>query len=245
MSVFAISGIDTDIGKSVAVGLMARYLLRQGKRVITQKMIQTGVSGTVSEDILLHRRLMGTGLLPADESGGTCPYLFTMPASPHLAAEQEHRVIDVSQITAATRRLLTQYDIVLLEGVGGLLVPLNYSYADMDSGTLLADYLAEQRYPLVVVTSGKLGSLNHTLLTLEAARHCGIPFAGLVYNHYPVPRNETENRIARDTLVFFRSTLRQYAGTDYDGNSAVVEIPFLDQNRIPDIDFSPLFNPLT
>ncbi|MBL6957333.1 MAG: AAA family ATPase, partial [Chlorobium phaeobacteroides] len=83
-NVIAIAGIDTGIGKSVATGLLARSLLESGSRVITQKMVQTGCQD-VSEDILLHREIMGVPLQDVDRDGTTCPYVFSYPASPHLA----------------------------------------------------------------------------------------------------------------------------------------------------------------
>lgn len=92
-TVTCVSGIDTDIGKSVATGLMARSLSLLGYSVITQKLVQTGCRG-VAEDILRHRQLMGVDLLPEDQSGLTCPYVFSKPCSPHLAAELEGTVID-------------------------------------------------------------------------------------------------------------------------------------------------------
>ena len=83
-SVLAVSGIDTGIGKTYATGLIAKALLRQGKAVITQKIVQTGCEG-VAEDILKHRHLMGIGLQDVDREGLTSPYVFRYPASPHLS----------------------------------------------------------------------------------------------------------------------------------------------------------------
>ncbi|MCK5071639.1 MAG: dethiobiotin synthase, partial [Desulfocapsa sp.] len=91
--VICISGIDTDIGKTIATGLLAKALLSQGYSVITQKVAQTGCTG-ISEDILKHRELMDTGLYPEDTNGLTCPYVFSKPCSPHLAAELSQTQID-------------------------------------------------------------------------------------------------------------------------------------------------------
>ena len=88
MTTLCICGIDTNIGKSVVTGLMARFLHEQGHKVITQKPVQTGCDGQ-SEDILTHRRLMETGWLEEDEQRLTCPYNFSFPGSPHLAAKLE------------------------------------------------------------------------------------------------------------------------------------------------------------
>ena len=126
--------------------------------MITQKIVQTGCQG-IAEDIQTHRRLQGIGLTEHDRNGSTCPYVFAYPCSPHLAAEQEQRPIDLETIDAATQTLLQSYDTVLLEGAGGLMVPLNREQT-------LLDFAAERGYPLVLVTSGRLGSINHTLLSL-------------------------------------------------------------------------------
>jgi len=215
MSVYFITGIDTNIGKTYATGLAARFLRQRGVSVITQKIAQTGTAGAIADDILLHRRLMGIDPLPEDLDGTTCPYLFRFPASPHLAAEWENAQIDPKHITDCTARLLEKFDIVLLEGAGGINVPILRDY-------LIADYVQEHRYPTIVVTSGRLGSLNHTLLTLEAAASRNIPVVGLVFNHYPPP----DTVIRNDTLDIFCR------------RNVLVEMPEMDLGNIPDVDFS-------
>lgn len=179
-----ISGIDTGIGKTYATGLLARAIAERGYRVITQKLVQTGCTD-VSEDIVVHRHLQGIPFTPEDEAGLTCPYIFTYPCSPHMAAARDQRTIDFHILEAATHTLAQRYDIVLLEGAGGLMVPL-------DADTLTIDYVAAHHYPLVLVTCGRLGSLNHTLLSLEACHTRGIPIAALVYNEYPVEDTEIQ-----------------------------------------------------
>ena len=80
-NIYFISGIDTDIGKSIAVGMMARFLHHTGKHVITLKLVQTGNTG-FSEDIARHREIMGSGLFPEDMEHVTAPEIYTFPASP-------------------------------------------------------------------------------------------------------------------------------------------------------------------
>ncbi|CAK7077236.1 MAG: ATP-dependent dethiobiotin synthetase BioD [Parabacteroides sp.] len=175
--VLFVTGIDTNIGKTYATGILARALAEQGKTVITQKMIQTGCE-EISEDIEMHRKLQGIPFTEEDKQGLTCPYIFTYPCSPHMAAAKDKRNIDLSVITAATQQLQEKYEYVLLEGAGGLMVP-----NDFDSLTI--DYVKEQGYPVILVTSGKLGSINHTLLSLYACKQYGIPVKALVYNLFP------------------------------------------------------------
>lgn len=197
-NVYFVSGIDTNIGKSYATGFMAHMWNEQGIRTITQKFVQTG-NTDLSEDIELHRRLMGTGLLPEDREMLTMPEIFTYPCSPHLAAEIDRRPIDFGKIELATGELSHRYDAVLLEGAGGLMVPLT-------RGLLTIDYIARKDYPLIFVTSGKLGSINHTLLSFEAIRHRNIRLHTVAYNLFPV---EEDTTIQQDTEAYIRDYVRK------------------------------------
>ncbi len=174
---YFVAGIDTDAGKTIVTGLMARYLAEQGRKVITQKMVQTGCK-TFSEDIAMHRKIMGIEMLPEDLSGETCSYLFEFPASLHLSAKLEQTRIDPEKISDATQKLSESFDEILIEGAGGLLVPLNETQLSLD-------YMQTQTHPLILVASSKLGSINHTLLSLEAIKSRNIKLAGVVYNQFP------------------------------------------------------------
>ncbi len=196
--VICISGIDTDIGKTVATGLMARALLSQGHSVITQKVVQTGCSG-IADDLIHHRKIMGIALLPEDLNGLTCPYVFKKPCSPHLAAELAQETINPEKITRATKSLSASYDYVLLEGAGGLLVPLTREIT-------FIDYLQQQGYPLILVSSPRLGSINHTLSALELAQGRGIEVKGIIYNNYA----DCDDEIRRDSRKVFTSYLQKY-----------------------------------
>ena len=205
-NIYFVSGIDTDAGKSYCTAWYAKQLSQNGKRVITQKFIQTGNTGH-SEDIDLHRRIMGTGYLPEDEEGLTMPEIFSYPCSPHLAARIDRRPIDFDKIERATRELARRYDTVFVEGAGGLMVPLTENY-------LTIDYIAEKRYPLIFVTSGKLGSINHTLLSFEAIRHRGIVLHTVLYNLYPTVEDKT---IQNDTMQYIRNYLsKHFPGTGFE-----------------------------
>lgn len=198
-NIYFISGIDTDAGKSYCTAWLARQWTDEGKRVITQKFIQTGNTGH-SEDIDLHRRIMGTGYLSEDWEGLTMPEIFSYPCSPHLAARIDRRPIDFGKIERATNELARRYDRVLVEGAGGLMVPLTEEY-------LTIDYIAEKGYPLIFVTSGKLGSINHTLLSLEAIAHRRIPLHTVLYNLYPTVKDTT---IQEDTHEYIRGYLQKH-----------------------------------
>lgn len=204
--IYFVSGIDTDAGKSYATGWMARELNNQGRRTITQKFIQTGNAPGYSEDIELHRRLMGIPYTEEDLAGLTKPEIFSYPCSPHLAARIDGRPIDFGKIERATEELARRYDTVLLEGAGGLMVPLTEEL-------LTIDYVAQKGYPLIFVTSGKLGSINHTLLSLEAIKHRGMKLDTVMYNLYPTVEDKT---IQDDTQQFIRAYLaKHFADTEF------------------------------
>jgi dethiobiotin synthetase len=196
--VIAISGIDTDIGKTWATGLLAKALIQNGQKIMTQKMVQTGCD-KIAEDILTHRKLMDIPLQAIDLDGTTCPMVYSYPASPHLAAEIDKRPLDPEIITEATLKLRKSYDLLLLEGAGGLMVPLTHEL-------MLIDYLQEQNYPLILVTSPRLGSINHTLLSLEACRTRGIEVLAVLYNCYP----EKNGLICDDTRKMLKLLMPRY-----------------------------------
>jgi dethiobiotin synthetase len=199
-NVYFVSGIDTNIGKSYATAYLALQWRQQGVNTITQKFIQTGNPAGYSEDIELHRRLMGTGPLPEDQEGLTKPQIFSYPASPDLASRIDGRPIDFEAIRRATDVLSQRYDAVLMEGAGGLMVPLT-------PDLLTIDYIRQQGYPLVFVTSGRLGSVNHTLLSFEAIQARGIQLHTVLYNLYP----EGEDKIIQaDTEQYIRRYLAQH-----------------------------------
>ena len=209
MSVLFISGIDTDIGKTYATGLLAKALMQQGIDVITQKLVQTGVaidrySGemNMADDIVTHRELMGMPLQPCDLDFTTCPYRYEKPASPHLSARLSKQTLNPEMITNATYRLQADYDVVLLEGAGGLLVPITEQL-------LTLDYIASQGYPIILVTSGRLGSINHTLLSLEAITSRGLKVHSVIYNHIHDAADNTDAEIANSTIDFLQHYLKQ------------------------------------
>lgn len=90
--------------------------------------------------------------------------IFTYPASAQLAARIDNREIDLDLVAKASEKLSEDYDIVLIEGAGGLMVPITDTYTTID-------YVAQHNLPIALVTNGKLGSINHTLLSLEAIKH--------------------------------------------------------------------------
>lgn len=196
-NVIFVSGIDTDAGKTYATAWLAKRYMEQGFSVATMKFIQTGNNG-FSEDILAHRRIMGISPLPEDHDLTTSPVIFTYPASAQLAARIDGRDIDVASIDRSVETLSGRYDIVLVEGAGGLMVPIADDF-------FTVDYVASRNLPIIIVTNGILGSINHTVLSLEAIRSRGISLHSVIYNTY----FDKDEIIAEDTRGFIDRYLQR------------------------------------
>lgn len=210
-NVFFISGIDTDAGKSYVTGYIAREWCKKGVNTITQKLVQTG-NKDVSEDIELHRRIMCIPFTEDDNNKTTMPEIYSYPCSPHLAARIDNRPINFEHIRHCTEVLSEKYDAVLLEGAGGLMVPLT-------EDLLTIDYVKQHDYKMIFVTSGKLGSINHTLLSLEAIKKRGIRLSMVAYNMYP---KEEDTTISDDTYQYIKNYIeREFPGTE------LMVVPFI------------------
>ncbi len=169
---FFVTGTDTGVGKTVVACALVRALRASGFRVGVMKPIETGVGEAGPLDAMaLQRAAAG-----ADRLEDVCPQRFALPAAPTVAAEAEGRRVDLDAVFAAYERLAAANPMLVVEGAGGLLVP---AAADLT----MADLAAELGLPLVVVARAALGTINHTLLTLEAAGARGLPLAGVVISH--------------------------------------------------------------
>lgn len=195
---YFISGIDTNAGKSYVTGYLAAKLIEKGVSVVTQKFIQTG-NQDFSEDIELHRRIMGIEPLPEDLDHTTAPVIFTYPASAQLAARIDGKKIDLNVIDNATAKLKSKYDIVLIEGAGGLMVPIT-------DEIFTIDYVESRQLPLLLVTNGVLGSINHTILSLEAIKNRDIKLEAVLYNEH----FDTDKVIAEDTRGFISRYMKKH-----------------------------------
>ncbi len=222
--IYFIAGIDTDIGKTIITGHLAKYLKDAGNSVITQKIVQTGCKG-ISEDIIKHRKIMESGLYPEDNHFTTCPYVFKFPSSPELAAKLEGKQIDLQIIKENMQKLNKNYHYVLLEGAGGVHVPLTKT-------THLIDFLEQEKLPVFLITSPKLGSINHTLLSIETLFHRKIPLKGLIYNLYP----QQDEKIIKNSKEVFYKNLKKFQFPE-----VIVEFPVIQENSKEQIDFSSLF----
>lgn len=190
-----VTGTDTGVGKTVLTGLLARYLMEKGYDVISQKWIQTGGQG-FPQDIGTHLRLMKRNRRHVEkDTSRIAPYVFRFPASPHLAASMENRRIYPGRIKRDFRSLSKRHDFVIVEGIGGALVPFSKKQ-------FVIDIAKELRLPVLIVAQNKLGSINHTLLTVEAVRKRKIPILGIVFNS---SRDRGNNIILKDNPCIIKS----------------------------------------
>lgn len=151
MNVIFVAGTDTGVGKTVITKLLAGHLAKRGYEVATQKWIETGV--TKSRAV----------------------YSFKLAASPHLAAKVEGRTINIKKIKGALKNLSKKHDLVIVEGTGGLLVPVTEKI-------LLIDLIKELKIPVLLVAANRIGTINHTLLSIEALKKRKIKLLGVVLN---------------------------------------------------------------
>lgn len=197
MNAIFVTGTDTGVGKTVVAGLLAKHLLKEGCNVITQKWIQTGSKG-FPEDIDTHLKLMGKKRCDIkDYIAHMCPYNLKFPSSPHLSARLEKKQINANKIKKSFKFLQKRFDFVIVEGVGGALVPYN-------NKKLVIDIAKELKIPALVVVGNKLGAINHTLLTIEAIKRRKIKIAGIIYNN--IDKN-THRNILEDNCKFLRAAL--------------------------------------
>jgi dethiobiotin synthetase len=167
-----VSGSDTGAGKTVVACALARSLRARGIDVGVLKPIETGVGEAGPLDAIALREAAAS-----DETiDAICPQQFALPAAPTVAAEHARRSVDLDAVDRAFAQCAAQHEFVLAEGAGGLLVPAA-------AGVSMADLAARFDLPLIVAVRAALGTINHTLLTLEAAAARGLELLGVVISH--------------------------------------------------------------
>ncbi len=194
MSGLFLTGTGTDIGKTfVAVGLI-RELRRRGRAVAALKPVASGFeewSAPASDPA----RLLAALDLPGtpDEIARIAPFRYRAPVAPELAARREGRALDYDALVAFCRAELAAAELLLVEGIGGVMVPL-------DGERTVLDWIADLRLPALVVAGNYLGTISHTLTALAALKHRQIPVAAVVLSangESPVPLAENAASIAR------------------------------------------------
>ncbi|WP_431027103.1 dethiobiotin synthase [Lysinibacillus sp. LZ02] len=174
---FWVVGTDTDVGKTCVTTLLMRQLQEQGLRVTPYKPVQTGEVIEQGQAYYYDTTMYETYSLQNLNEVELNDYSFKEPASPHFAAQLEGQQIDTMRLLQQIKRLQHVYDVVICEGAGGIFVPL-----DANGKETLLDVITQSQLPVVVVARTKLGTINHTLLTLEALTARGIDVLGIVFN---------------------------------------------------------------
>lgn len=173
-----VTGTDTGVGKTRVAAALLRALAAARWRAVGMKPVAAGFEpGTgINADVVELQRAGNVDAPAADRN----PYAFADPVAPHLAAAAAGQAIELSRIVAAFERLRTQADAVVVEGAGGVLVPLD-ARADM------LDVAAALHLPVLLVVGMRLGCLNHALLSALAIERRGLALGGWVANHLPPP----------------------------------------------------------
>jgi dethiobiotin synthetase len=169
-----VTGTGTEVGKTVVAAAIARTAAGGGERVAVFKPAVSGLDEGGEPDHELLRRAAGS----SQSDDEIAPYRFGPPVSPHLAAEMAGIRIDPAALVSAARRAAGEGEVLVCEGVGGFLVPLTADYS-------VRDFARELGLPVVIAASPALGTINHTLLTLEAVRAAGLEVAAVVLTPWP------------------------------------------------------------
>ena len=184
-----VTGTDTSVGKTFFCSRFLEFLKGRDMRVGYQKWVATGSEAEMPVDLALCLEAAGISTNP-ELLVQQVPYCFKFPASPHLAAEMENRAVEAETIIKNYRNMAARYELLVVEGVGGIMVPLRRDL-------LLVDLLVQVQARTLVVARSGLGTLNHTLLTLEALRNRKIPVLGVVFSD---PEKEEDERLVQDNM---------------------------------------------
>ncbi len=203
-----ITGTDTGIGKTVVAGGLAIALKKRGINIGVMKPFETGLSQKNGDWELQDGKFLKkiAGLTENDYL--ITPFRFNQPLAPYAAAELENIKIDLNKVYHSFSELKTRYQLILVEGAGGLLVPVKKDY-------LFANLAKDLNIPIIIIARPGLGTINHTLLTIKAAQSYGLEIIGIIFNHY----NNSISTMAEKTSP---KLIKEFSGIPVLG-----EIPFL------------------
>lgn len=202
-----ITGTDTEVGKTIVTAGIARFLLRHGVDAVTLKPVQTGAErvdgGLRAPDLAVHHAAMD--MKPSERDYALmAPYMYEHACSPHLAGRLAGFYPEVARIQDCAEKLLEHRDALLVEGAGGVLVPL-------DEWTTMLQLIKALAYPVVLVARRGLGTINHTLLSVQVLKQAGCRLLGVVFNEV---EDAEEDYIRRDNP----DAVRAFSGVDILGN---------------------------
>lgn len=205
---FFVAGTDTGIGKTVVTALLADYFTKKGFSVVTQKWVQTGALDC-SGDVFSHHLAMGrSGAYSKEYISLVEPYSFSLPASPHLAATVEGAVISSDTIREKFMYLRDSFDLTIVEGTGGLLVPIN-------KNELMVDIVMSLGIEVILVVGNRLGAINQALLSAEALEARKIKVMGMIFNRFLPQAEDIILKDNREVISSF-SKLHDLGELDYE-----------------------------
>jgi dethiobiotin synthetase len=176
---FFVTGTDTNVGKTVVTAYLIAIFQQSGKKAVAYKPVQSGGrregEKLIAEDVEVYRAV--ADLEHAQEL--LCTYCFQDAVSPHLAAKREAENISLHKIKQRYEELSFEHDVVLVEGAGGLAVPISH----YDEVVMTPQLVQLLNLPIIIVTRPNLGTINHTVLTVEYAKAQGLQIAGIIVNN--------------------------------------------------------------
>ena len=183
MKIVFITGTDTGIGKTIISAGLFYHFSQKKSKVGLIKLVATGVKNGFNEDVEFYKNI-NLDLSP-NSSEEQCLFEYSYPASPHLAAEIDAESISIDKIKTRIEeiRIKYQYDILFIEGAGGLMVPLTRDY-------LISDFIQEIQAEVLLVTANRLGTVNHTLLSYDFLEKRGINCLGIVINDLGIQQDK-------------------------------------------------------
>jgi len=214
-----VTGTDTGVGKTIISAALCRYLASKGIKVGVMKPVETGVKNTA--EMGPDAQLLAWAAGSSDSAEHIAPYRFSLPAAPSMAASAEKGRIDIEHMVETAHDLASSCDFLIVEGAGGLMVPVA-------GGVLMADLAARMGLPLLVVARPSLGTINHTLLTVFAARAMELPVGGYIINGISAAPDKVEESTPH-TLASLASAdllgvLPHVEGTDREKVEALAEV---------------------
>lgn len=190
---FFVTATDTSIGKTIVSAALIRAMRYMGHKAAAMKPIETGC---VKRDNIL---LPSDGIFLKNVSSMNekintiTPCMYEKPLSPLAASEIEDKEVDLPRIMQAYKDLSGRYDVIIVEGIGGLSVPISRNY-------FVSDLVAEMALPLIIVARPTLGTINHTLLTIHYAISKELAIAGVIINYSSEPENDIAEETNKKTL---------------------------------------------
>lgn len=197
---YFITGTDTGVGKTIVTAAILRSFIKKGLKVGAMKVIETGC---INKDGIL---LPSDGMLLRDMAEMNdsvdliTPVKMENPLSPLMASRLENTEVDIDRIFKSFETLKKKYDYLLIEGVGGLMVPLIREEKKKTNFYFVRDLIKDMELPVIIVTRPSLGTINHTLLTLEALKNKKIPVKGYIINFSEPAKNDIAEKTNPEVL---------------------------------------------